>query len=140
MAPGVITAHGFLGAQLAAKLMMPLARANDTMLTLATAVPTGKPDAFVEHGHKMLSEIDETGFEGIPTEKVVLRGNTVAGALAKASKEYDLVVIGASREPLMRKMLVGQIPAKVARFSPASVMLVKRYEGPLKGWFKRTFG
>jgi nucleotide-binding universal stress UspA family protein len=136
----LLATGGGPNAQLAAKLMMPLARANDTVLTLATAVPAHKPDAFVEHGSKMLSEIEETGFEGVHTDKIVLRGNTVAGALAKASKAYDLVVIGASREPLMRKMLVGQIPAKVARFSPASVMLVKRYEGPLKGWFKRTFG
>ena len=136
----LLATGGGPNAQLAAKLITPLARAHDTVLTLATAVPAHKPDAYVEHGREMLTEIEEASFQGIPTDKIVLRGNTVAGALAKAAKAYDLVVIGASREPLMRKMLVGEIPAKVARYSPASVMLVKRYEGPLKGWFKRTFG
>jgi len=136
----LLATGGGPNAELAGKLVTPLARAHDTDLTLATAVPAHKPDAYVEHGREMLTEIEKASFQGIPTGKVVLRGNTVAGALAKAAKAYDLVVIGASREPLMRKMLVGEIPAKVARYSPASVMLVKRYEGPLKGWFKRTFG
>ena len=64
----------------------------------------------------------------------------MAGGLAKASRDFDLVVIGAAKEPVFRKMLIGEIPQKVARFSPASVLVVKRYEGPVKTLIKRIMG
>ncbi len=66
----------------------------------------------------------------VPVEKRLIESASVAGGLAKASRDYDLVVIGAAKEPLFRKILLGEIPEKVARFSPASVLVVKRYEGP----------
>gem|GEM_PF-6025565 len=34
---------------------------------------------------------------------------------------------------------IGAIPPRVSLHSPASVMPVKGYDGPLKKWFKRTF-
>ncbi len=37
-------------------------------------------------------------------------------------------------------MLIGEIPQKVARYSPASVLVVKRYEGPFKTLIKRIMG
>jgi nucleotide-binding universal stress UspA family protein len=36
---------------------------------------------------------------------------------------------GASREPYLKQVMFGEIPGKVARCSPASVLGVKRYEG-----------
>ncbi len=64
----------------------------------------------------------------------------MAGGIAKASKDYDLVVLGAAKEPLFRRVLIGDIAAKVVRYSPASVMLVKRYEGRLRSVLKRLLG
>jgi nucleotide-binding universal stress UspA family protein len=64
----------------------------------------------------------------------------VAGGLAKASRDFDMIVIGAAKEPLFRKMLLGEIPEKIARHSPASVLVVKRYEGAVKSLFKRLMG
>jgi nucleotide-binding universal stress UspA family protein len=64
----------------------------------------------------------------------------VAGGLALASRDCDLVVIGAAKEPLFRKVLLGEIPEKVARHSPASVLVVKRYEGAVKSLVKRLMG
>ena len=75
-----------------------------------------------------------------PVTKRLIESKSVAGGLAKASRDFDLVVIGAAKEPLFRKILLGEIPEKVARYSPASVMVVKRYEGPVKSVFKRLFG
>jgi nucleotide-binding universal stress UspA family protein len=73
-------------------------------------------------------------------EKLLIESSSVAGGIAKASKDYDLVVLGAAKEPLFRRVLVGDIAAKVVRYSPASVMLVKRYEGRLRGVLKRLLG
>ncbi len=57
-----------------------------------------------------------------------------------ASMDFDLVVLGAAREPIFRQVLFGEIPEKVARYSPASVLVVKQYEGHVRSMFKRIFG
>jgi nucleotide-binding universal stress UspA family protein len=50
------------------------------------------------------------------------------------------VVIGAAREPLFQKILFGEIPEKVARYSPTTVLVVKKYEGVVKSLLKKIFG
>ena len=37
---------------------------------------------------------------------------------SRASKDFDLVVLGAARESIFRQVLFGEIPEKVARYSP----------------------
>ncbi|OPX23890.1 MAG: hypothetical protein B1H03_00240 [Planctomycetales bacterium 4484_113] len=136
----MLATGGGPNAELASRLLKPLAKEHKATVTLATALPEQRPRAYELRGRQILSEIEAKSFSGFPTDKIVLKGKTIAGAIARASKVYDLVVIGASREPFLRKIIAGEIPVKVARFSHASVILVKRYEGPLKKWFKRTFG
>ncbi len=76
----------------------------------------------------------------IEYDKKVFESKSVAGGIAKASRDYDLVVIGAAKEPFFKKMLFGEIPEKVARYSPNSVLVVKKYEGALKNIVKRILG
>lgn len=64
----------------------------------------------------------------------------MAKGLALASRDFDPVVSGAAKEPLFRKMLLGEIPEKVARHSPASVLVVKRYEKAVKSLVKKLLG
>lgn len=135
----LLATGGGPNAELAAQIVKPLAKAGAS-ITLCTAVTHSQPESYDETGREILNRIEQQSFAELHTDKVLLRGNTVADAVAEASKDYDLVAIGASREPLLRKMLVGEIPAQVARRSQASVIIAKRYEGPLKSWFKRTFG
>jgi len=126
--------------ELVARVIKPLVKELKATLTLATSVPLSKGDEYVQRGREIIETVAKTYFSELKLRTEVLRGKGVAGAIAKASKDYELVVMGASREPLIRKIVVGDIPFKVAKYSPSSVMLVKRYEGPLKSWFKRTFG
>jgi len=73
-------------------------------------------------------------------EKHLIESRSIAGGIARASRDYDLVVIGAAREPLFRKILFGEIPEKVARFSPTTVLVVKKYEGVVKSILKKIMG
>ena len=50
------------------------------------------------------------------------------------------MVLVAAREPIFRQVLFSEIPEKVARFSPASVLVMKQYEGHVRSMFKRMFG
>jgi nucleotide-binding universal stress UspA family protein len=71
---------------------------------------------------------------------MLIESDSIPGGIAKASKDFDLVVLGAAREPMFRRVLFGEIPEKVARYSPASVLVVKQYEGRVRSVFKRVFG
>ena len=76
----------------------------------------------------------------IEQNEKLIKSKSIAGGIAKASRDYDLVVIGAAKEPLSHKILFGEIPEKVARFSPTSVLVVKRYEGIVKNILKKVLG
>jgi nucleotide-binding universal stress UspA family protein len=70
----------------------------------------------------------------------LIKSNSVAAGIAKASRDYDLVVIGAAPSQLFKQILVGDIPEKVARYSPQSVILIRRWQGKMSGLFRKLFG
>ena len=51
-----------------------------------------------------------------------------------------LIVLGASKEGVFSNVLFGVIPEKVARYAKTPVMIVQRYEGPVKTLVKRIMG
>jgi nucleotide-binding universal stress UspA family protein len=73
-------------------------------------------------------------------EMLVLEGRRVTPTLVKAAVEYDMLVIGASKEGVFSSVLFGEIPEKVARYSRTPVMIVKRHEGAVKTIVKRIMG
>ncbi len=76
----------------------------------------------------------------VKAEQRIITSKSIAGGIALAGRDFDLVVLGAAREPLFRRVLFGEIPEKVARFTPTSVMVVKQYEGAVRSLLKRAFG
>ena len=70
----------------------------------------------------------------------LLTGKRIAPTLVKAAANYDLIVLGASREGVFSGVLFGEIPEKVARYSKTPVMIVKRHEGVVKSIVKRIMG
>ena len=74
------------------------------------------------------------------TDMRLLEGKKVATTLVRTTADYDLIVMGASREGVFSNVLFGEIPEKVARYSQSPVMIVQRYEGPVKSLVKRVMG
>lgn len=72
--------------------------------------------------------------------KQIIESKSIAGGIAKSSKGFDMVVIGAAKEPFFKQVLFGEIPEKVARYSPTSVLVVKKYEGVVRSKLKKIFG
>jgi len=70
----------------------------------------------------------------------LLEGKRVATTLVSEAANYDLIALGASREGVFSNVLFGEIPEKVARYSKSPVMIVRRYEGPVKSLIKRVMG
>jgi amino acid transporter/nucleotide-binding universal stress UspA family protein len=61
--------------------------------------------------------------------RIRIHEGVVEGILQEAQEgEYDLLVIGASEEWMLKNLLVGAVPDAVANRAPCSVLMVRRYE------------
>ncbi|HSR66961.1 MAG TPA: amino acid permease [Acidobacteriota bacterium] len=83
--------------------------------------------------------VQRTALEKV-SEHLLIESDRIATSLVKAASEYDMLVMGSSREGVFSSVLFGEIPEKVARFSESSVMIVRRFEGKTKGWIKKILG
>jgi len=133
-------AAGGPNAQLAASVLKGFAAYHPISLTAAYIIPPDADDEKRKDGEEFLETSLKNLEDSLEYEKRLIEAKSIAGGIARASKEYDLVVIGATREPISRKILFGEIPEKVARFSPTSVLVVKKYEGAVKSILKKMLG
>lgn len=74
-----------------------------------------------------------------PMEVMVLADDGVVAGIVKESMNHDVVVIGSTDERLFEQALFGTIPERVAHSAPVTVIMVKRYKGPIRSWFRRNF-
>lgn len=127
-------------AVLAAQVLSTLATVFQMSITICNVV---EPKATAQERAEAERWIQRTRTQitaDVEIHHQVLEARTIAGGIAKASRDYDLVVLGAAREPWYQQVLFGEIPEKVARYSPASVLVVKQYEGRLRSLLKKAFG
>ena len=127
-------------ARLAATVLGAIARKQQVAVTTGYIIPPDASDEIMATAEKRLDDTLEMIGPSVETQKKLIESGSVAAGIARAGREYDLIVIGAAKEPFFRKMLFGEIPEKVARFSPSAVMVVKKYEGVVKSILKRLFG
>lgn len=127
-------------ARLAVDFINILARPLQMSVTAGYVVPIGATAEVQARGAKWIEKTLLHINKSLRVNQKLIESDSVAEGIVKESQDFDLVVIGAAREPLFRKALIGDIPEKVARYSSASVLVVKRYEGTVKSFLKKTFG
>jgi len=66
----------------------------------------------------------------------VIFAQNVVEAILKEAENYDLVVLGCTREPLLSQMTKETVPEIIARQCPKPVVMVKA-SGGLRSWIKR---
>ncbi|MFQ5435697.1 MAG: TIGR00341 family protein, partial [Anaerolineae bacterium] len=82
---------------------------------------------------RMRHMLNFVGAENRIQTKLVHGRTVIEGIVREASRDYDLVVIGASRESSLDKVLFGDIPAAVVRQSKTPIMIVRE---PQQRWGK----
>ncbi len=119
--------HARYGLRLAARL----AHQGDVQLTLLRVTrPSAELNMEVEErALKDLAE-DVIGDMAAQVEiKVVVHADVVEPILEEAQAGgYDLLIIGASNEWMVKSLLVGAIPDTIADRAPCSVLMVRRFE------------
>jgi amino acid transporter/nucleotide-binding universal stress UspA family protein len=129
----IVPTAGGPNAKLAFEWGSWLAKQNKGELTLLyiTRDETGREEA--------LRWLEETK-KDVDYEKVqdkILVGKNIFTTIIKESKGYDLILIGASRKGLWNRIRFGDIPERLTLASPASVLVVSKYEGKILSWLRR---
>jgi amino acid transporter/nucleotide-binding universal stress UspA family protein len=68
----------------------------------------------------------------------LVEGHDIAGTIIEQAHDHDLVVMGATEEPVFRNLLTGNLPTQVARNAPVSVIIVKRRSGLIRSMLRQT--
>ncbi len=136
----LITTAGGPHAALAAEYVGIFLDSEDCEVTCGYVVD---PDAAEEEREKarrwIQKTIRTTNLDG-KADTRLLEGRKVASTLIHTAANYDLIALGASKEGIFSNVLFGEIPEKIARYAHSPVMIVQRYEGPVKSFIKRIMG
>ena len=73
-----------------------------------------------------------------PLERLVVEADNILNAILDTAKDYDLIVVGATEEPLLKNLLVGNLATRIAKEAEVTVVMVKRRSGPLKSLLRQT--
>jgi hypothetical protein len=71
-------------------------------------------------------------------QRLVVEGDSVLETVLQTAKGYDLIVIGATDEPLLKNLLLGNLPTRVAKEAEVTVVMVKRRSGAIKSLLRQT--
>jgi nucleotide-binding universal stress UspA family protein len=130
----------------AVRLAISMARSGEAgpvSVTLLHVVPVGGGQNTRVRANQVFNYTLE-GVEYEPIEKHIVESNDVAGAILQIAEgdgpdlAYDLIVIGATNEPLFKNLLVGNLIEKVARDAKVTVIVVKRRSSPLHSFLRQT--
>jgi amino acid transporter/nucleotide-binding universal stress UspA family protein len=112
-------------------------------VTLLHVIPRGSDQHGLARARQVFRDILQgTDYDSIDTQ--IVRGGDAAEAILKYArgtekrKPYDLIVVGATNEPLFKNLLVGNVAEKVARGADVTVVVVKRRSSPLHSFLRQT--
>lgn len=129
--------RGGANAALAADLALNLS--PDVQVTALNVAQLSRGRAGIQLGREQLADALKLweGNERV-RPKVVQAPGVVGGILREAKSGYDLLLIGASRESYIDRMLFGNIPQTIASESPVPTIVVKRRERWEENLLRRT--
>jgi len=123
----------------AAKIAVAMAQAEakPAKVVVAHVVPVGAREENRVRGKQAIDYALE-GIDYPNIETRLLEGGNIVDPILEASKEFDLVVVGATEEPLFKNFLVGPLPERIARRAKVTVMMIKRRSTPLHSFVRQT--
>ncbi len=140
----IVPLSGGQNGRLAVKLAIVMAsqeRGEKVRVTLLHVVPPNTG----ERARVLAKQIFDQAVEGvqyaeedITIDNRVVEDDDIVRAILRAAEAYDLIVVGATDEPLFKNLLAGSTAERVARGAAVSVIMVKRRHGPLKSMLRQT--
>ena len=113
--------------ELAAELAGTIAARHDAEIVLlhVEGPDTGADDH--DNHVRLLEERRETVPDGLSVSESVVESDHVAGAITDETVHHDLTILGATRDPFLKRRLVGSVAQGVGRSAGSSVIVTRRY-------------
>jgi len=131
----LVPAAGGPNAVLALEMALVLAKRSKAEVTLLNVARKGTE----ETGRRMLERTLQQVKPKRPVRTQVITGDHVVKGILKEARDYDYVIMGASREGIFQQILFGVIPEQVAKRCPKTVIMVKGAAGPLVSGIRRLW-
>jgi amino acid transporter len=106
-------------------------------VTILHVLPPGADEVSRIRAERAVAE-SMHGVDGVPIETMYVEGDDPVESILSSAKDYDLIVIGATEEPVFTNFLVGTLPERVARGAEVTVMMVKRRSSPIHSFVRKA--
>ncbi|MFB6104271.1 MAG: amino acid permease [Halobacteriaceae archaeon] len=126
-------------AEFAAEVARAIARANDATVTVTHVVAPDATEADHATAQEKLDRAVAILEDDIRVEADLVEAPDVVDAIVDMTGDYDVTLIGATREGLFQQLLFGAIPEQVGARATNTVIMAKRNVGlttRLKRWFR----
>ncbi|MGD2252921.1 MAG: amino acid permease [Anaerolineales bacterium] len=106
-------------------------------VVLLHVLPVGAGSGGMKRAQHAMDYILE-GIDYAPIERRIVEGTDIVDTVIEQSQGQDLIVLGATEEPLFKNLLVGRLPERIVRRAEVSVLVVKRASGPLHSFVRQA--
>ncbi len=72
-----------------------------------------------------------------PIRTKLIEDPDVANGILGELEDHNLLILGATEEGLFEQRLFGALPERLAQLSPKTVVMAKRYRGPVRSLLRR---
>jgi CIC family chloride channel protein len=139
----LVPVSGGLNSRRAVRMAVSMARAEQpepAAVTILHVLPPGHGEAAKVRATRAIEESMDgiAGLEDLEINKKIVEGEDAPAIILEQSPGYDLIVLGASEEPVFRNFLVGTGPERVARGAEMTVMMVKRRSSPIHSLMRKA--
>ena len=126
----------------AVRMAVSMARASQNgpvKVTLLHVLPVGARSAAIVRAEQCLDYVLE-GIEDTFVEKRLVEGTDVVDSVINEAQagSHDLIVVGATEEPLFRNLLMGNVSGQIAGRAQVTVVMVKRRSSLLHSFLRQT--
>ena len=130
-------------AEFAAELARAIARTNDATVHVTNVLNPGASDQQRADAQERIDRVVALLADQVAVEQSIVEADDVADAIVDASADFDVTLIGATREGLFQQLLFGAIPEEVGQRAENTVIMAKRNLGitsRVKRWFRGRNG
>jgi len=136
----LVAVDGGANSQRAVRLASQIASVESggqVKITLLHVVPLGARDGDRVRGLQAINYSRE-GSDYENMDYRIVEGASVVESVLAESQGYDLLVVGASEEPLFRNLLAGNVAESIAKRAEVTTIIVKRRSSRLHSFLRQT--
>lgn len=124
----------------AVKLAISMAHQEEkpSQVDVMTVIPYNAPQNLRIRAQQAIDHALEGVGKHRHLDTKLIEGERVTDSILQVAQDYDLIIMGATEEPVFRNLLTGNVAAQVAKNAEVTVIIVKRRSGVLRSVLRQT--